>query len=493
MAKKKYYYEEYRFLENVSGIYLFENIITGKKYIGRSNDIYRRIGEHLRCSFNPNDKAYNDHFHRALRKYPLNQWKISCIYVSDDQKELVEKERMYILQYDSVKYGYNSTYETNSPDTSHVKRILSDDEIWDIREAYANHKDKMEIFDLYKYKIAWSTFGKIWTGFSCKNIHYDVYTPENKKYHEERHNEKNKEIKYTHDMFKDIRECVYDIRKLYAEEVLSYKEVYSRYPFLNENSFKDVWYGKTFADIVPDGYLEVKERGRKKIHIGNGKGGKPKLRTQIQRITADWTEVKNECRNTTNKDATDTPATADFVRKILISEHSPIRLVKVKYRWEGIKSWISVHFARHWLGFDKWISTQRTDRTGVDRDSAPQDAPVNMDVEANAQALINVARYRLCNQAASETRKYMVDLKFSIKDAGQKELSDVLVPNCIYRCGCPEFTPCPFFEKVFMKEAINRGINYYNIVERYNLYNEILENTEGSLYKREKNRTRECE
>lgn len=486
MAKKKYYYEEYRFLENVSGIYLFENIITGKKYIGRSNNIYRRIGEHLRCSFNPNDRTYNDHFHRALRKYPLDQWKISCIYVSDDQKELVEKERMYILQYNSVKYGYNSTYETNSPDRTHVKKILTDDEVWEIREAYAQHKDKNEVFELYKYKISKSTFGKIWTGFSCKDIHYDVYTEENKNYYKKIRDEKSKEIKYTGEMYKDARDCVYEIRQLYAEEILSHKEVSSRYPFLSESSFNGIWYGQTFTDIMPEEYLEVKKRGRKGFHIGNGKGGKPRLKTQIQRITADWTEVKNECRNTTNKGATDTPATKEFIQNILISEHSPIRLVKVKYRWEGIKSWISVHFARHWLGFDKWISTQRTDRTGVDRDSAPQDTPVNMDVEANAQALINVARYRLCNQAASETRKYMVDLKFAIKDAGQNELSDVLVPNCVYRCGCPEFTPCPFFEKVFMKEVAERGINYYNIKERYSLYNELLEKTEGVFYNREK-------
>lgn len=440
----------------------------------------------MRNSFNPNSKTYKDHFHCALRKYPLDKWKITCIYVSDNFEDLIEKEHMYIMKYDSVKNGYNSTYETSGPPKINTNRKLSNEEIWEIREAYANHKDKQEIYDLYKYKIGWSTFSKIWTGFSFKDIHYDVYTEENKNYYKQKHAEKSKEIKYTHDKFKDARDCVFEIRCLYAEEILSYKEVRDRYPFLNENTFKDVWYGRTFTDIMPDGYIEVLNRGRKLFHIGNGKGGKPKLKTQIQRITADWTEVKNECRNTTNKDATNTPATQEFIKNILISEHSPIRLVKIKYRWEGIKSWISVHYARHWLGFDKWISTQRTDRTGVDRDSAPQDTPVNMDVEANAQALINVARYRLCNQAASETRKYMVDLKFSIKDAGQEELADVLVPNCVYRCGCPEFAPCPFFEKVFMKEVKERGINYYNIAERYKLYNELLEKTEREYYKNTK-------
>lgn len=119
-------------------------------------------------------------------------------------------------------------------------------------------------------------------------------------------------------------------------------------------------------------------------------------KTYIQKISADWKDAKNECRNTCNKDATDVEPTQEFIKKLLISEHSPIRLIKIKWRWEGIKSWISVHFARHWLGWDKWISTQRSDRTGIDRDASRQDTPVNMDVEANSQALINVSRYRLC-------------------------------------------------------------------------------------------------
>lgn len=199
------------------------------------------------------------------------------------------------------------------------------------------------------------------------------------------------------------------------------------------------------------------------------------LKTQIRKVDADWRDVKNECRNTSNKDATNNPATKEFIKKILISEHSPIRLVRIKWRWEGIKSWIATHWCRHSIGFEKWISTQRTDRTGVDRNAARQDAPVNMDAEANAQALINVGRYRLCHQASIETREYMEDLKMEIKDAGQEELSNVLVPNCLYRAGCPEFECCGYIAK-FIKWAKdnNKEINWLNIQARYDLYNEFF-------------------
>lgn len=166
------------------------------------------------------------------------------------------------------------------------------------------------------------------------------------------------------------------------------------------------------------------------------------MKTEITKINNDWTEVKNECRNTVNKEPSNVPATDIFKIKILISEHSPIRLIDVKWRWQQIKSWISVHFARHWLGWDKWISTQRDDRTNVNRDKSPQDTPVNYDGKANAQSLINVARYRLCiGSAHKETREYMEDLKESISKV-EPNLAKVMVPNCIYRMGCPEFSCC---------------------------------------------------
>ena len=189
--------------------------------------------------------------------------------------------------------------------------------------------------------------------------------------------------------------------------------------------------------------------------------------TKITKVNADWTDVKNECRNTVNKEATEKEPTIDFKKKILISEHSPIRLIEIKWRWEGIKSWISVHFARHWLGWDKWISTQRNDRTGVDRDKSPQDMPVNYDGKGNAQALINVARFRLCNSAHPETRAYMEDLKESIHEF-EPELSDVMQRNCIYRGGCPEFNPCPYWKNFCEK---HKGENLLDIQTRYDLAN----------------------
>ena len=199
------------------------------------------------------------------------------------------------------------------------------------------------------------------------------------------------------------------------------------------------------------------------------------MKTKITKIEADWTDVKNKCRTTVNKQATDVPATKDFIKKVLISEHSPIRLVHVHFSWTGIKSWISVHFARHWLGWDKFISTQRHDRTGVDRDKSPQDTLVNMDVCSNSQALINVGRWRLCRQASDGTREYAEDLKVSLYKAGQTELSDVMVPNCIYRGGCPEFQACQYnIWARFLAYCKENNLQINTIQRRYDAYHKFF-------------------
>lgn len=182
-----------------------------------------------------------------------------------------------------------------------------------------------------------------------------------------------------------------------------------------------------------------------------------KLKTDIKRTYCDWTEVKNECRHTSAKEDTDVEATESFKKKILISEHSPLRLISIKWRWDNIKSWIATHFVRHHVGITPFVQTQRSDRVGGDRDKTPQDSPVSIDMVANPQAIINMAKLRLCYQAHSETRAYMYDLKRALKLYDDtKEISNVLVPSCVYRFGCPEFKTCGLWNRF-----VNFCMDYY--------------------------------
>jgi hypothetical protein len=189
------------------------------------------------------------------------------------------------------------------------------------------------------------------------------------------------------------------------------------------------------------------------------------LKTIFNKIDADWVNIKNKCRTTIGKNYTENIPTIEFKRKLLISEHSPIRLLKIDWTWNNIYSWVATHWSRH-----KWecfIETQRSDRTGVDRKNLSQSELVKFDGEANAQHLIDSWRKRLCFMASPETRELAVDFKINIKPC-ESELSNVLVPNCIYRCGCCEFKSCGYWNKFISK---HRNEDLTNIQSRYDLYN----------------------
>jgi len=196
------------------------------------------------------------------------------------------------------------------------------------------------------------------------------------------------------------------------------------------------------------------------------------MKTQILNIEGTWKRAKNACRITVNKIHTDNEPSSEFKTNLLISEHSPVRLIKVNWIWDSIKSWCAVHFSRH-----KWecfVSTRRTDRIGIDRDKLTQDEIVTFEGEANAQHLIDTWRKRLCFQASNETRQYAEDFKIVLREK-EPELADALVPHCIYRFGCPEFEMCKreFFDKFLER---NKSVDMRNIKERYKAYNDEFYN-----------------
>lgn len=192
----------------------------------------------------------------------------------------------------------------------------------------------------------------------------------------------------------------------------------------------------------------------------------------INYISDSWTRIKNHCRTTVNKEFTDTEPSKEFKKKLLISEHSPIRLLEVDWSWKGIQYWVSTEWARH--KFEKFISTQRDDRVNgeVPRAYKPQGAKVNYDGYANAQNLIDAWRKRLCFQATPEARKLAEQLKLELQEK-EPELSDVLVPNCIYRGGCPEFENCGYWQG-FLNYVDRQKLEIDTIEKRYDAYNEFF-------------------
>ena len=132
-----------------------------------------------------------------------------------------------------------------------------------------------------------------------------------------------------------------------------------------------------------------------------------------------------------------------------MAEHSPIREKIYHIEFHGIPYWIANHFRTHFIGANYYISTSREDRTAAQtsRHELPQDAPVNLLMSANAQALINISRKRLCGKAHPETRKVWESVVRLMRDVDEV-MAEFMVRECVYRGGvCHEDTPCRLFAK----------------------------------------------
>ena len=164
------------------------------------------------------------------------------------------------------------------------------------------------------------------------------------------------------------------------------------------------------------------------------------MKVEILNYKDNWQAVKDAAMATIGKSGGKYPD-SEWKRKILLAEHSPIRLLEFTVRMTDIPYWVSVHLVRHKIGVEHFVSTQRTDRTGVPRDELPQGARVTHTMHINAQALITISRKRLCGQAARETR---CAWEAVISEIGifEPELASVCQPECVYRGFCPEMRTC---------------------------------------------------
>lgn len=187
--------------------------------------------------------------------------------------------------------------------------------------------------------------------------------------------------------------------------------------------------------------------------------------TRMECPKADWKRVLNAARRTWGKHPLDKEPSDKFKRKILLAEHSPIRLLEYDFTIEDIRQWVTVHLVRHHEGCEKFVHTQREDinqeiekmtkmvinllyeaellREGwKPRDYMFQGEGNDMDMTCNAQAFMNISRKRLCYGCASkETRQAWEIVIEMLKDV-DPILAEKCVPECVYRSFCPEHDRC---------------------------------------------------
>lgn len=154
------------------------------------------------------------------------------------------------------------------------------------------------------------------------------------------------------------------------------------------------------------------------------------------------------------------------------SEHSPCRTQMFWIEMENIPLFVSTHFIRHHVGSQPYALTMRTDRGAVDFEDAldnivgdiyanrdgdsiinkvwkleenfDRKTPTNLGLFLNAQALIDMAKLRLCKQASKETIQAFNEIKKEMVNV-DPDLAKMMVAKCVYRNGlCGEPRRCGY-------------------------------------------------
>ena len=223
-------------------IYKITNQINSKIYIGLTTcSLKERWNNHRHCV-----KSDPRHLYCAMRKYGIENFTIEQIDETDNLEDLGKLEYKYIKQYNSrnPKIGYNLSAggETNQLDDN-GRAKLSLNEVIQIREIYYMGELRCkECWNMYKYKISYSAFQKIWEGITWKSVMPEIYTEEMKFLHSQQKSNpgsKNGNAKYSD-------EEVLEIRKYYVNHSL--QETYNKYG--SKSKTKD-----SFRGLIKTSYL----------------------------------------------------------------------------------------------------------------------------------------------------------------------------------------------------------------------------------------------
>lgn len=281
-------------------------------------------------------------------------------------------------------------------------------------------------------------------------------------------------------------------KELTPEEYLNWRQSILE-KITNRDPLYQAYYGMTQEELFNK---MDEEREKSKDKDFHPKSNEDMLKgelmiSHLSQVTS-WKRVLNAARRTIGKEPIDKEPSTSWKAKMLLAEHSPIRLLEYDFGWKNIRQWVTTHLVRHHEGVEKFVHSQRGDRRELpcDRDHVYQGAKNDMDMTVNAQAIINISRKRLCNCASPETREAW---KSFVEELAKEDsvLASKCVPECIYRGFCPEFLgSCGYWKTPKYKQRLaeyrrtkfGKDIKYYCINEGEGKLQVIVANT-GHIYK----------
>ena len=161
------------------GIYKIENKLNGKIYIGQSNNIERRFAEHRQKGASSDIPV-----DAAIYKYGKENFTYEVVEETTLEK-LNERETFWILKFNSVENGYNCSIggDKQSVGVNNGRAKLTEEDVKEIRQAYADHKRQKDVYEKYKDIVSFGHFQNIWQGRIWSHIMPEVFTEENKQYY----------------------------------------------------------------------------------------------------------------------------------------------------------------------------------------------------------------------------------------------------------------------------------------------------------------------
>lgn len=228
-------------------IYVIHNTLNDKIYIGQTENLSYRIWKHqnesIHLRFGDRVKMYVDMNRQGTDTFTYG------VLQKCSKEELYDLEKKYIKMFDATceEWGYNQSCGGLVPclrGNKSSKSVVDERLVFYIRELYANATPQKQAYEKVKDTININTFRDIWRGKTYKDIHYDVYTPENKRRVMEAGYKRRALERDTY-----TKQYVKRIRELKAQG-LRRAEVYAQFNFINKNTFGDIWKGNVYKHIT---------------------------------------------------------------------------------------------------------------------------------------------------------------------------------------------------------------------------------------------------
>ena len=133
----------------LKGIYLWTNLINGKKYVGKSEDIASRKRGYRKEV----NKGSDRYIIKALRKYGFENFSFEVIEEVEDN--ILEREQYWMDFYQTLdkNKGYNvlraeeTPGENFSQGSKNNRAVLTEDEVYEIRVSiYCDRQDPLKVF-----------------------------------------------------------------------------------------------------------------------------------------------------------------------------------------------------------------------------------------------------------------------------------------------------------------------------------------------------------